>query len=266
MTSELLLVLPGFLMLGAFVGFCAGFLGIGGGLILVPGLYYLLKYVGLEGQSEDVFMHTALATSMAIILPTAISSSWAQIKRKAVDWASIRLMVPGLVIGVVIGLSVISGMDSQILKIIFSIGLTGIAASMIMKGENAKNYPVLQTYPCALPFSIVFGVAATFLGIGGAVLNVPYLNRAGVPLKTAIATGSVLGVVIAFIATIGYLVKSHDGHSEINALAFMMIVPASVLVAPFGVKMSHRVPVAKLKIIFATLLMILAIKMFIEAL
>lgn len=267
MSSELLIMLPSFLALGAFVGFCAGLLGIGGGLILVPGLYYLLKHFGLETQNDDILMHTALATSMAVILPTAISSSWAQIKRKAVDWASIKMMTPGLVIGVIIGIIVVAGIDSQVLKIIFSVGLTAIAASIIFKKEDSKPFPVLNKMACAVPFSIVFGILATFLGIGGAVLNVPYLNRGGLPLKTAIATGAVLGAVIALIATLGYLITGgHTGGGYINYMAFIMIVPASVLMAPIGVKISHSIPVAKLKIIFASVLILVAAKMFFEAL
>lgn len=266
MESELLVMLPSFLALGVFVGFCAGLLGIGGGLILVPGLYYLLKHNGLEAQSDDVLIHTALATSMTVILPTAISSSWAQIKRKAVDWPSIKMMIPGLVIGVVIGIAIVSKINSEFLKIVFSIGLTLIAISIITKKENSKSFPVLNKMKCAVPASVVFGILSTFLGIGGAVMNVPYLNRGGLPLKTAIASGSVLGAVIAFIATIGYLVSGHGSGGYINFMAFIMIVPASVLMAPIGVRMSHKIPVAKLKVIFAGMLILLAVKMFFEAL
>lgn len=266
MGSELFVILPSFLALGLFTGFCAGLLGIGGGLILVPGLYYLLKHAGLETQNDDVLIHTALATSMAIILPTGIASSWAQIKRKAVDWSSIKMMMPGLAIGVVIGISIVSKINSEILKIIFSVGLTAIAISIIFKKENSKSFPVLNETKCVVPFSIVFGVLATFLGIGGAVLNVPYLNRAGVPLKTAIATGSVLGTLIALIATLGYLFSAGEGHGLINFMAFLMIVPASVLMAPVGVRVSHATPVDKLRIMFAAMLVLVAAKMFFEVL
>jgi uncharacterized membrane protein YfcA len=210
-------------------------------------------------------MHTALATSMAIILPTGLSSSWAQIKRKAVDWPSIKLMAPGLMIGVVLGIGIVSKMSSEILKIIFSVGLTCIALSIIFKKENAVSYPVLKKLKCAIPFSMMFGVVATFLGIGGAVLNVPYLNRAGLPLKTAIATGSVLGVFISLVATIGYLFSGHGSSGYIHTMAFLMVVPASVLVAPLGVKVSHAIPVEKLKVMFASLLILVAAKMFFEA-
>lgn len=266
MGSELFVVLPSFLALGTFVGFCAGLLGIGGGLILVPGLYYLLKHAGLETQSDDVLIHTALATSMSIILPTGLSSSWAQIKRKAVDWSAIKMMIPGLTIGIVVGILIVSKINSEVLKVIFSMGLTAIAISIIFKKENSKSFPILKQKKYVIPFSMAFGVFATFLGIGGAVLNVPYLNRAGLPLKTAIATSSVLGAFVALVATTGYLLSELQGHSYINFMAFLMIVPASVLMAPIGVKVSHAIPVGRLKIMFASMLILVAAKMFFEAL
>ena len=266
MNPDLILMIPSFLALGAFVGFCAGLLGIGGGLILVPALYYLFGLFGMLGGGDDILIHTALATSMAIILPTGASSSWAQIKRKAVDWDIIGLMTPGLIIGVTCGIMLVSKMDGQVLKIIFAVGLSLIALSMIFKQEKSKEFPALTQKKYAYPFTIFFGIAATFLGIGGAVMNVPYLNRAGIELKTAIACGAVLGVIIALIATIGYVVTGDGALGYINLQAFLMIVPASILVAPLGVKVSHSLPVSKLKIIFASLLVIVSINMIYEAL
>ena len=260
-----MLMIPSFLALGVFVGFCAGLLGIGGGLILVPALYYLFKIFGMLGGDDDILIHTALATSMAIILPTGASSSWAQIKRKAVDWSIIRLMTPGLIVGVVCGIMVVTEMDGDVLKTIFAVGLSLIALSMIFKGENSKVFPALIQKRYAYPFTALFGIAATFLGIGGAVMNVPYLNQAGIGLKTAIASGAVLGVMIALIATIGYVVTGDGALGYINLQAFLMIVPASILMAPLGVKVSHMLPVQKLKIIFASLLVIVSVNMIYEA-
>lgn len=267
LSHDFLMALPGFLMLGAVAGFCAGLLGIGGGIILVPGLYFLLKHFGPAQEGADLLMHIALATSMAIILPTGISSSLAQIKRKAVDFKAAQLLAPGLVIGVVSGLFLVSYFDGNVLKLIFAIGLYGVAISVAFRREDAPVYPVLNRRAMAYPFSALFGVAATFLGMGGAVLNVPYLVRAGLPLKNAIATGSFLGVIVSVTATLGNILQSEFGGGEwlINLTAVALIIPASILMAPLGVRASHALPVHKLKLIFALLLMAVASKMLMDA-
>jgi uncharacterized membrane protein YfcA len=265
-----LALLPAYVFLGCFVGFCAGLLGIGGGVILVPGLYFILTHIGGQDlQSEEVVMHTALATSMAVILPTGLSSSWAQIKRKGVDWDAVKLMTPGLMIGVCFGVFVVTNLSSTALKVIFSIGLYGVAASILMRKEDAQAHPILMKRVVAFPITVVIGIAATLLGMGGAILNIPYLSKAGFPLKRAIASASVLGVLISLPATIGYLVSGSEhalkgGVGYINLAALAMIVPVSVLMAPVGVKASHALSVQKLKIVFAVLLLLVATKMLFE--
>lgn len=263
MISEFIILLPSFVVLGAFVGFCAGLLGIGGGLILVPSLYYLLTHFG-TGIDESSAMRMALATSMAIIVPTGISSSWAQIKRKAVDWNVIRFMAPGLIVGVFVGVAVVSKTDSAALKYIFSIGVILIAMMMIFRKENEGIVPALQKPVFAYPTTFFFGVFAAMMGIGGAVFNVPYMNKSGISLKTCIACGSVLGVVISFMATIGYIIEGKGSLGYIHLMAFAMIVPLSMVLAPIGVRVSHGIDVKKLKIIFAGLLIIVAVQMFFE--
>lgn len=258
---SLLSLLPYTLLLGCIVGFLAGLLGVGGGTVLVPALYYIFKTQGLGGEA---LMHTALATSIATILPTGLSSSLAQIRRKAVDWDAVKLMAPGLVIGVVGGIFLVTRLDSTVLQFIFAFGLYGIAASIIFKKEAEKSLAVLKNRGAAFGFTFIFGVLSTLLGIGGAVLNVPYLNRAGWPLKTAIAAGSVLGVVVAIPAIIGYILTGDGGFGYIHVPAFLMIVPMSVLIAPFGVRASHALPVKTLKIVFACVLFAVATKMFFE--
>lgn len=260
----LLHVLPGYLILGALAGFCAGLLGIGGGTILVPGLFFLLKNFGEGIHDEDILMHTVLATSMAIIMPTGISSSWAQIKRKAVDWDAVKLMAPGLVLGSIAGVVLVSHLNSAILQLIFSIGLYGIVISLITKKEIEHSYPILKKSVCAVPSSFVFGIASALLGIGGAVLNVPYLNRAGWPLKTVIASASVLGVILSFPAIVSYILTGEGVTGFIDVTAIIMIVPVSVLIAPLGVRVSHALPVAKLKLMFAVFLILVATKMLFE--
>jgi uncharacterized membrane protein YfcA len=148
--SALFILVVVYLVLGAFVGFCAGLLGIGGGLILVPSLYYIFKYYTLSGPTEDIMMHMALATSMAIILPTALSSAFAQHKRKAIDWAGVRLMAPGLVMGSLAGVFLVAGLKGQTLQIIFSVGLACIRCLLLVQRSHVPclflgNHPDQDT-------------------------------------------------------------------------------------------------------------------------
>lgn len=274
-SAEFLTVLPFFVILGCFVGFIAGLLGVGGGAVLVPALYYIGQHFYADTLSPEVLMHTALGTSMAIIIPTGLSSSRAQIKRKAVDWAAFRFMAPGLVIGVVVGIFVVSGLKSAQLQLIFAVGLYVLAALIYFKKEGGPAYPSLLKPVAATLSTSLIGIFSTLVGIGGATLNVPYLSRAGVPLHKAIATSSVLGVVISIPAALGFVVMGGAGGTHlgsvpgflgfINMTAWVLIVPFSVLCAPLGVKASHAMPVRKLKIVFAILLCVIATKMAVEA-
>jgi len=205
-----------------------------------------------------------LATSMAIIFPTGLSSSWAQIKRGAVDWAAVKLLAPGLIVGALLGVVFVSRMDGEILQLIFAIGLCGIAISIFTKKEAGHAYPVLKKTYCAFPSSVLFGIAATLLGIGGAVLNIPYLNRAGWSLKATIASASVLGVIVTLPAIVGYVMAGNGTLGYIDPAAFLMIAPFSVMCAPLGVGASHALPVDKLRYMLALLLVVVAIKMAFE--
>ncbi len=275
LSTDFLTVLPFFVVLGCFVGFIAGLLGVGGGAVLVPALYYIGQHFYAGTLSPDVLMHTALGTSMAIIIPTGLSSSRAQIKRKAVDWTAFRFMAPGLVFGVVLGIFVVSGLKSSQLQLIFAIGLYILAALIFFKKEGGPAHPVLLKPLWATLSTSMIGVFSTLVGIGGATLNVPYLSRAGLPLHQSIATSSVLGVVISIPAAIGFIVMGGMGADRlthvpgflgfINMTAWILIVPFSVLCAPLGVKASHAMPVRKLKIVFSVLLCLIATKMAFEA-
>jgi len=259
-------ILPAYIALGGITGFAAGLLGIGGGTILVPGLYYLFKHFGGDAYNQNELMHMALATSMAIIFPTGLSSSWAQIKREAVEWGAVRFMAGGLILGSLLGVLLVSHLSNDVLKIIFAIGLYGVAATIFFKNEDRAPIAFFKDKICFIPFSCVFGIASILLGMGGAVMNVPYLNRAGYPLKTAIATASVLGVIISFPAILVYIMTGDSAFGFIDPMVLLIVAPFSVLVAPLGVRVSHALPVQQLKIIFSVLMMAVATKMVFEIL
>ncbi len=253
-------------LLGCFVGFMAGLLGIGGGTILVPALYYLFQHFGLMGMdsghlSDDGLMHIALATSMAVIFPTGLSSSWAQIKRGAVDWNVIHLMAGGLMLGAVLGVFIVTRLDGDVLKVIFAVGLYGVAASIFFGKENKASLEILKTKQVAFPVSVLIGGIAVLMGQGGAVMNVPYLSRGGWPMKTAIACSSVLGMMLSVPAILTYMLSGEGVFGYIHPLALLIIAPVSILFAPLGVRVSHQMPVKHLRLFFAVFLVVVASKM-----
>lgn len=262
--SGLIFVALPYICLGMVSGFCSGLLGIGGGIVLVPAFYYLWSHFPAAGHHVGDVMHIALATSIAIILPTVLSSSWAQIKRRAVEWSIVRKFSPGLAIGSVLGVVLVSHLDKDILKLVFAVGLFGIGLSMFVRKEDGRSIKFLNRKISIFPFSTLFGVLSPMLGISGAVLNIPYMNKAGIPIKTAIATASVLGAVVALTSILTYIAKNGTFFGNIDAMAFLIIIPISVMMAPIGVRASHALPVKKLKYVFAGLLILVSLKMLLE--
>lgn len=266
--TEILLGIAALAALGMGVGFLAGLLGIGGGIVLVPALAAYNHYFYNGDVSDDILMHTVLGTSLAIIIPTGISSARAQIKRKAVDWDAIRRLIPGLLIGVTVGVVVAAKLDGAVLQIIFAIGMYGIAALVAKTPAPHQIYPKLLSWPVVVPVTSSVGLLATLLGLGGSILNIPYMTYAGLPLHRAIATGSVLGVLVSAPAAIGFIITGWHETSLppeflgfINMKAWICIVPFSILIAPLGVKVSHKLDVKKLRRFFAIFVLIVATKM-----
>jgi len=259
--------------LGIVCGFLSGLLGVGGGIILVPGLLALGHYIYSDTLSTDILMHMALGTSFAIIIPTNLSSAYAQIKRKAVEWHAIRRMAPGLLLGVVVGLYVASKVDGQFLQGFFGICLYLIAALHIRKPKPAHIHPGLLDWHKAFPTTNLIGFVSTMMGVGGATMNIPYMNFAGLVLHRAIATASILTVILAIPAALGFMVIGQSPAATagaalppelvgyVNLKAWCVVVPFSILMAPLGVKVSHKLNDKWLRIIFGLFVVSVATNM-----
>lgn len=267
--SELFLLLA-LAVLGSVAGLLAGLLGVGGGTVLVPALYVLGHTLYASSLSPDQVMHSAIGTSLAVIIPTGLSAAWAQSRRGMINWTVVRLMAPGQVIGVVFGIWAVSFLRGDFLQLIFALGLFGLSFLTAKKIEPKHIMPAGLEKKYAGPASLGVGFVSSLLGIGGAILNVPYLSFSGVPFREAIASASVLGVLVALPAAIGFGVigggAAGDGMPDyfwgyINLKAWVLIVPFSMMVAPLGVRLSHLLPVARLRTGFAIFLVVVACKM-----
>ena len=256
--------LAAYAVTGALVGFLAGLLGIGGGMTLVPVLAAMFV---AQGLTQDHNVHMALATAMASIIFTSSASVREHHKHGAVDWQIVRRMVPGMLLGALISTVASGWIPQRTLALAFAV-IVYAGATQIFLGTKPGAH---ATMPGALP---VFGVG-TLIGIisglvsaGGTFLTVPFMLFCGVRMHTAIGTGAAIGIPVAVVGTLGYIVSGWRvpdlpawslGFVLLPALA--MLVVGSVTTAPMGARAAHKLPVQTLRRVFACLLYALATKM-----
>ena len=256
-----------FVVLGVFAGILAGLLGIGGGLVIVPILVFTLPHMGIP---QENLMNIALGTSLASIIFTSISSMKAHDKRGAVRWDIFWTITPGILLGTFIGALSTTIMPTNILKAIFVIFLYYVAVNMLfgLKPKASRQVPGKKGLFGA---GSIIGLFSSLVGIGGGTLSVPFLTMCNVEMHVAIGTAAAIGLPIALAGTAGNIFGGLGveglpawsiGFVYLPALAG--IVSASMFTAPFGAKLAHSLPVAKLKKIFALLLIVVATRMLIS--
>lgn len=249
------------LVLGAAVGFAAGLLGIGGGMLLVPFITILLT---AKGFSKDLIVHMAIATSLATIMFTSISSVRAHHLRGAVSWHIVKLLSPGILIGSWIGPWIGKQMNGSALSLFFALFVAFSATQMLI---NRKPVASRDLPNAAGMFAAggVIGVLAGLVGAGGGFVSVPFMTWCNVKIHNAVATSAALGFPIALAGTLSNIYHGMDvpglpagSLGFIYLPALLVISLASVLTAPFGANTAHSIPVKTLKRIFAVLLYALA--------
>jgi uncharacterized membrane protein YfcA len=261
MMLEPLLILE-LALLGLGTGFLAGLLGIGGGMIMVPFLTIILTG---RGVSPDLAVKMAIATSMATIIFTSLSSVRAHHKRGAVRWDIVKLLAPGIVIGAAIAsLGVFALLKGSWLALVFA-GFVGFSATQMLLNKKPKPSRTLPGPVGTLSAGTVIGFLSGLVGAGGGFVSVPFMTWCNVAIHTAVATSAALGFPIALANALGYLIAGQGvaelppgsiGYIYLPALA--VIASASVLMAPVGVKAAHALPIPTLKRVFASVLYLLA--------
>jgi len=252
------------LSMGAVAGMFAGLLGIGGGIIIVPVLAMVFTS---QGISVDVYMHVAIGTSLATIVITSLSSIRAHHKHQAINWAVVNVMTVGVFTGGLLGAVVAKFIPGENLKLIFSIFLFLIAAQMFF-GNTTKPHRTLPAKPGMIVAGTSIGMVASLMGVGGGSMTVPFLTWCNMSIRNAVATSSAIGFPIAVSGTIGFIITGWSvpdrplmSFGYVNLPAFFSIVVASVLFAPLGAWIAHRISPLILKRIFAGFLFILGVRM-----
>lgn len=261
------------LALAALAGFLAGLLGIGGGLVLVPGLYYIFNHLG---YTADNIMHLAVGTSLATIIATGLSSARAHHKKGGVRFDLVKKIGVGMVIGVAIGTYIASETSGMGLKIVFASALVFFALLMQINLQKFNLFQDIPKQPWPTFAGTIIGTICTLMGIGGAALNVPYMTLHNVPIHKAIGSSAALGLLIAIPGVIGFLfigLIDQQGQGAdlppfsigyVNLLALAIVVPVTVLMAPVGVHVTHKFSVKTLRRVFSLFLVIIAIRMIFE--
>ena len=253
-----------YLAIGVTVGFLAGLFGIGGGMIMVPMLVFVFTAKGFPAEH---MMHLSLATSMATIVFTSLSSVRAHHRHAAVDWRVARAMAPGIVVGALAATLIAGFIPTRPLAIAFTAFMFYAAAQMFFE---VKPKPSRQLPGPAGLFGVGAGIGAlsSVLAAGGAFLSIPFLARCNVPLKRAVGTAAANGFPIAAAGTAGYVLnglrvdnlpEGSLGFVYLPALA--LIVLASMPMAPLGARLAHRLPVRRLRVVFALMLFAIALRM-----
>ena len=250
------------------VGFMAGFFGIGGGLIMVPILFYLFSFAGIE---QVFIMHLAIGTSFSIIIPTSIISTMTHMKFKAVDFSIVKTFGAFVAIGVVLGTIFAVSLKTSSLVLFFSI-ITMFFAIYFLTAKEKIN-PIQREIN--LIYRVIFGFLSGFLsapmGIAGGVVNTPILKIFGYQVKVAIGSSAAVGFLIALIGAIGFAVSGTYLNVNVplslgfvNIPAFLIFAPITMFMAKIGAKTVHKFDKKLIGKLFGVYLFIISCKLFYE--
>ncbi len=265
MPLELLLDGAVYAFIGIFAGLMAGVLGIGGGVIVVPGLVFVFQHT--QVIPENISMHVAAGTSLAVMILTSQSSLRAHLKLGDVLWPIFNKLWPGIIFGTIAGATLAYFMPTYWLKIIFAVFLFLVAFKMITDLHVTHPVRFPPTWVNRL-VSFLIGLKSGMLGVGGGVLIIPYLTYCGVAIRKIAAVSNLCTLTVAVVGTIVFMIT---GQHEMSAVpystgyvywpAVLFVAIPSSLIAPLGAKLNYVIPVKQLKYGFIVILLITAIKM-----
>ncbi len=268
MMPELLELLPFaafLLVIGAFAGVLAGLLGVGGGIVLVPAFFYVFSALGYDSPQ---LMQVCLATSLATIIVTSVRSVLSHHKKGAVDWDILRGWAIGIAIGAVIGVTIASSLRSQQLQMVFGVLASLIGLYMIFGKSEWRLGDHMPKGVKALAISPFIGFLSVLMGIGGGSFGVPTMTLFGVPIHRAVATAAGFGVIIAVPSVVGFLILDLPAGvappftiGAVNLPAFFIVIAMTILTAPYGATLAHRINAPRLKKIFGAFLILVALNM-----
>jgi uncharacterized protein len=265
--GQLVLLVIGLLSAGAVTGLLAGVFGVGGGAVIVPVLYELFR---MQGVPDEIRTPLAVGTSLAIIIPTSIRSFRAHQRKGAVDLSVLRAWAVPVVLGVIAGSLVARYAPAALFKGVF-VFVAGVSAIRLLFGRDSWNIAHdLPAGPVMTAYGAVIGVLSSLMGIGGGQLSNLFMTFYGRPIHQAVATSSGLGVLISIPGAIGYIyagwpkmgldVLPWGSLGYVSVVGALLVVPTSIMTAPIGANLAHRLSKRRLEVAFGIFLVIVCLR------
>ena len=262
---DVLSLIVAMLVTGAFAGVLAGLLGVGGGIVIVPALEMALGFLGVDAS---VRMHIAVATSLATIIPTSISSAAAHYRKDSIDFGVVRYWSPLIFAGAIAGTLIASQVTGRVLAGVFAAVALAVALNMMRPAQDKVLWQGLPKGPTGAAIPAAIGSVSTLMGIGGGSMSVPAMTLMGKPIHLAVGTSALLGLVIAVPAAAGYVIAGwrHPLLPEwslgyVSVIGFLLITPATVLFAPLGARIAHALSRRWLSFLFGAFLLLVSVRM-----
>ena len=247
------------MILTAFpVGFFAGLFGIGGGLITVPFLFFIFETLNID---KSYIMHLAVGTSFSVIVPTSLVSVLTHKKNNYVDINIIKTYIIFVIIGVLAGTVFAALMQTKALVLFFSVVVYFLGTYLLLSSNSTINSKKKFNLFSRITAGFASGFVSASMGIGGAIMNVPVLRYFGYPIKKAIGSAAAIGLIIALVGTIGFLISGSflDANLPlsigfINIPAFLIFIPITTFMARVGANTVHRIDKTKVQAFFGIFL------------
>ncbi len=263
---DLLIFAVALLSAGVFAGVIAGLLGVGGGIVSVPVMFHVFTLLGLD---KAIVMHLAVGTSLAIIIPTSISSLRSHYRRGAVDMSLLKAWAPAMIVGVALGSLFAGFANADLLIAVFASVALVVAVNMAFGRANWRLGEHMPSGPKTHILAGTIGGLSTMMGIGGGTFGVTVMTLFGYPIHRAVGTAAGFGVLISIPGTVGFIASGLDVPGRppfslgyVNVIGFGLLASASVVSAPVGVWLAHAMKRAVLLRAFALFLFLTSLRMF----
>ncbi|ACK68907.1 protein of unknown function DUF81 [Gloeothece citriformis PCC 7424] len=252
-------------VLGLSSGLMAGLLGIGGGMVIVPGLFFIFQLMGIP---HNLLMHLAMGTSMCVMICTATASTWTHQLKGDIRWDFLLKILPGIFLGLMIGSSASQHLSTRLLECIFGFFLLFVSVKILLKGKLTTQK---QSQSPKLSFinlmGTIIGLKSGLLGIGGGAISIPFLIYCGLPMTEVAGTSASFSLPISILGTfsLGIFATTESNFplsiGYIYWPAVLMIAPFTMFGASIGTKLSHLIPAETMRFIFAWFLLFVSMRM-----